>query len=126
VWAQGAAYERYVGRWSRPVADQFLDWIAIPPGQSWLDVGCGTGALSGCILARAAPAQTLGVDPSDGFVTHARERVSDMRAEFRVGNAMALPVADSTFDVAVSGLVLNFVPDQAPWRRCAAGCGTAA
>jgi SAM-dependent methyltransferase len=112
VWAQGAAYERYVGRWSRPVADRFLNWIAIPPGQSWLDVGCGTGALSECILARAAPAQALGVDPSDGFVTHARERVSDMRAQFRVGNAMALPVADSTFDVAVSGLVLNFIPDQ--------------
>jgi SAM-dependent methyltransferase len=113
VWAQGAAYERYVGRWSRPVADRFLDWIAVPPGQSWLDVGCGTGALSECILARAAPAQVVGADPSDGFVTHARERVSDMRAQFRVGNAMALPVADSAFDVAVSGLVLNFIPDQA-------------
>jgi 2-polyprenyl-3-methyl-5-hydroxy-6-metoxy-1,4-benzoquinol methylase len=56
VWAQGAAYERYVGRWSRRVADEFLIWLAIPPGQSWLDVGCGTGALTQRILEQAAPA----------------------------------------------------------------------
>jgi SAM-dependent methyltransferase len=112
VWAVGAGYERYVGRWSRPVADEFLTWLAVPPEKSWLDVGCGTGALSQKILAGNAPARVVGVDSSEGFVAHARAHVADARAEFRLGDARALPVEDGDFDATVSGLVLNFVPDQ--------------
>jgi SAM-dependent methyltransferase len=112
VWAVGAGYERYVGRWSRPVAEEFLAWLAVPPGGSWLDVGCGTGALSQKILAGNAPARVVGVDSSEGFVAHARAHIPDARAEFRVGDARALPVEDGDFDATVSGLVLNFVPDQ--------------
>ncbi|HET9715112.1 MAG TPA: class I SAM-dependent methyltransferase [Pseudolabrys sp.] len=112
VWAQGDGYERYVGRWSRLVAVEFLRWISTPPQQTWLDVGCGTGALSQSILKISAPAKVVGVDSSDGFVAHARAHVSDPRAEFRVGDARALPADDSSFDAVVSGLVLNFVPDQ--------------
>jgi len=112
VWAQGAGYERYVGRWSRLIADEFLKWIAIPHGQVWLDLGCGTGALSQRILERHAPAHLVGIDSSDGFVSHARAQITDQRAEFRVGDARSLPVSDRAFDAAVSGLVLNFVPDQ--------------
>ncbi|HMA57644.1 MAG TPA: class I SAM-dependent methyltransferase [Pseudolabrys sp.] len=123
TWALGAGYEQYVGRWSRLVAADFLKWIAIPPGKSWLDVGCGTGPLSQCILATCAPAKVLGVDQSDGFVAHASAHVTDSRAEFRIGDARALPVDDATFDAVVSGLVLNFVPDQpkavAEMRRAA-------
>jgi len=112
TWALGSAYERYVGRWSRPVADAFLAWIAVPGGRAWLDVGCGTGALSQQILQSQAPARVVGIDASEGFVSHAAAHVSDGRASFRVGDAQALPFSNGEFDAAVSGLVLNFVPDQ--------------
>ena len=110
VWAVGDAYEPYVGRWSRLVAAELLDWLAVPPGARWLDVGCGTGALSRTILDRAAPETVTGVDASSGFVQHAAARVADPRASFRVGDAQALPFDDGAFGAAVSGLVLNFVP----------------
>ncbi|HEY9445453.1 MAG TPA: methyltransferase domain-containing protein [Burkholderiales bacterium] len=113
AWVQASGYEFYVGRWSRPVADKFLQWIAVPPGRAWLDVGCGTGALSERILARYEPERLVGVDPSDGFLSHARAHTIDERAEFYLGDAQALPVADRSVDAAVSGLVLNFVRDPA-------------
>src|SRR5258706_13953617 len=69
-WAGGDAYEAYIGRWSRPVAGQFLDWLAVPAGRRWIDVGCGTGALSGQILDRCAPGAIVGVVPSADFVRH--------------------------------------------------------
>ena len=110
-WAGGDRYEAYVGRWSRPVARRFVAWLTVPAGARWLDVGCGTGALSGTILAVAEPAAVLGVDPSPDFVAHASAHVSDPRATFREGSAQALPADDAAFDAVVSGLVLNFVPD---------------
>ena len=112
IWAVGDAYEHYVGRWSRPVAREFIDWLAVPAGRRWLDVGCGTGALSQTILERAAPQSLMGIDPSEGFVAHARRAVGDARAELRVGDAQSLPVDSQTFDAVVSGLVLNFIPDM--------------
>jgi SAM-dependent methyltransferase len=110
IWAIGEAYEPYVGRWSRAVAREFLTWLAIPPGSRWLDVGSGTGALSATILAGASPASVTGIDSSDGFVAYARERVADPRASFRQADAQTLPFPPASFDAAVSGLVLNFVP----------------
>src|SRR6478735_5096126 len=95
VWASGNAYEPYVGRWSRLVAREFVDWLDVAPGRRWLDIGCGTGALSRTILERAAPQALMGIDPSEGFIAH------------------SLPAADRAFDVAVAGLVINFVPDMA-------------
>ena len=111
VWASGDAYEPYVGRWSRLVAREFVDWLGVAGGRRWLDVGCGTGALCQTILERAAPQSLLGIDPSDGFIAHARRALGDA-AEFRVGDAQSLPVDDRTFDAVVSGLVINFVPDM--------------
>jgi SAM-dependent methyltransferase len=113
VWASGDAYEPYVGRWSRLAAGEFVAWLGMPPGARWLDVGCGTGALSQVVLERGAPEWVSGIDASDGFVAYARRRVGDQRCDFRVGNAQALPVVDGEFGVAVAGLVLNFVPDKA-------------
>ena len=110
IWAIGEAYEPYVGRWSRAVARDFLAWLAVPPGARWLDVGCGTGALSATLLAGASPVSVTGIDASDGFVTYARAQVSDPRATFRQADAQTLPFPPASFDAAVSGLVLNFVP----------------
>ncbi len=112
-WAVGAAYEPYVGRWSRRVADTFLTWLAVPPGGHWLDVGCGTGALSGTILADAAPRAVRGVDTSAGFIGYAQTQIDDPRATFDVADAQALPDADGTYDAVVSGLALNFIPQPA-------------
>jgi SAM-dependent methyltransferase len=111
VWAVGDAYEAYVGRWSRPVAVAFLRWLRVPADQRWLDVGCGTGALTATILTEADPAEVLGVDPSEEFLANARIRIGDPRATFDTGDARALPLPDRHFDAVVSGLALNFVPD---------------
>jgi SAM-dependent methyltransferase len=110
-WSGGDDYESYVGRWSRRVAVAFVDWLGLPPGLAWLDLGCGTGALTATVLARAAPASVLGVDPSPDFVGHAAATVDDPRATFATGDAASLPAADDAVDATVSGLVLNFVPD---------------
>ena len=109
VWAAGKLYEPYVGRWSRLVAREFLDWLAIPPGKDWLDVGCGTGALSQTLVERCRPAAVTGVDPSAAFIEHAKAHGRGP-ARFLVGDAQSLPLGADSVDAAVSGLVLNFVP----------------
>ena len=111
AWDSGSAYEPYVGRWSRLVAREFLEWLAMPSGLRWLDAGCGTGALAETILALAAPDEVVGIDPSPEYVAFARDRVLGPRARFDVGDAKALQVASTTFDAAVAGLVLNFVTE---------------
>jgi SAM-dependent methyltransferase len=108
VWAAGDLYEPYVGRWSRVVAKEFLGWLGVPRAARWLDVGCGTGALTQTILRDCAPHGVHGVDSSTGFVESARQCTNG--ASFEVGDAQALAAKDGEFDAAVSGLVLNFVP----------------
>lgn len=117
VWAVAEAYEAYVGRWSRRVAVEFLRWLAVPAGLRWLDVGCGSGALTVTVLAVAEPTQVIGVDTSEEFLAHARAQVLDPRAGFHAGDARSLPLPDRCADVVVSGLALNFVPD--PLRAAA-------
>jgi ubiquinone/menaquinone biosynthesis C-methylase UbiE len=114
-WANGDLYELYIGRWSRRVAHEVIKWLAIPAGGQWLDVGCGTGALSQTILQLAEPAHIKGIDRSEGFVNFARERVQDKRVQFEVGDAETLMNNSGTFDAVVSGLVLNFIhhPERA-------------
>ena len=112
-WLGAKDYEAYIGRWSRPVGAEFLDWLSIAPGGRWVDVGCGTGALSGSILELADPASVVGVDPSADFVELARTQVDDPRARFAVAPADRLPLETASADVIVSGLVLNFIPDLA-------------
>lgn len=109
-WAHGVKYEAYMGRWSRLMAREFLSWLNVPAGKAWLDVGCGTGALSQTILQIAAPAKVKGIDQSDGFIAFAKEQVQDSKVEFEVGDAMSLNIASGEFDTTVSGLVLNFIP----------------
>lgn len=111
TWESGNPYEQYVGRWSRRVAPLFLSWLSIPAGRRWLDVGCGTGALSAAILDQCSPSSVVGVEPSEGFLQKAREQFSD-RVVFHCGSATEIPLEARCVDVTVSGLVLNFVPDQ--------------
>lgn len=113
AWTSGEGYEGYIGRWSRLVAARFLTWLDPGPGLSWLDLGCGTGALTSAILESAAPASILGVDPSPAYLAHAREQVTDPRVDFHEGDGLAIPSADAERDVVVSGLALNFMPDPA-------------
>ncbi|MBD0373723.1 MAG: class I SAM-dependent methyltransferase [Pyrinomonadaceae bacterium] len=112
-WGRGDAYEPYVGRWSRLVAREFLSWLEAPRNVCWLDVGCGTGALSRTILDVAAPSLVQGIDPSADYVSYAREHITDARARVDVGDARTLPYQTASFDVVVSGLAINFVPEPA-------------
>ena len=116
-WNSGEAYEQYVGRWSRKVAYEFLAWLQTRPGRDWADVGCGTGALTSAILTSCEPLSVRGIDSSAGFVSLARQSVSDPRACFETGDATHLPWDGALADVTVSGLVLNFVRDHEAMTR---------
>lgn len=110
VWASGDLYEPYVGRWSRRVAREFLNWLAVPERKDWLDVGCGTGALIQTIIETENPNSIIGIDPSLGYTEYAKARIASPRARFEVGDAQSLPIDTASLDAAVAGLVLNFVP----------------
>ncbi len=109
----GAAYERYMGKWSQLVGEVFLDWLAPQSGLRWLDVGCGNGAFTEMLVERCAPASVQGIDPSEEQLAYARTRPASRIAQFRQGDAMAQPFPDNAFDVAVMPLVIFFVPDPA-------------
>ena len=114
VFAVAPAYESYIGRWSRPVAREFVRWLGVPPASRWLDVGSGTGALTDVVVELGGAGAVMGVDPSPGFVRHARGRsFGTAEVQFLEGDAQALPVGSGDFDAVVSGLVLNFVADRA-------------
>jgi SAM-dependent methyltransferase len=113
AWQAGDAYEGYMGRWSRRIAPQFLDLLALPRELDWLEIGCGTGALSAAILARCDPQSLVAIDPSENFLAKARASVTDSRVDFRQGDAQAIDVETASRDAAVSALTLNFVPDRA-------------
>lgn len=109
-WDEGTAYDRFMGRWSRRVASSFVERLGVAAGSDWLDVGCGTGALIGAIARTASPARLTGVDPSPEFLGEAAGQLPD-GTDLRVADARHLPFDPDSFDAAVSGLVLNFVPD---------------
>ncbi|MBS0444401.1 MAG: methyltransferase domain-containing protein [Proteobacteria bacterium] len=111
----GAAYEDFMGAWSRLAGDAFLEWLKPASGGRWVDVGCGNGAFTEMIVARCAPAGVDGIDPSEEQIAYARERLAAAASTVRLttGDAMALPYADGAFDAAVMALVIFFVPDPA-------------
>jgi SAM-dependent methyltransferase len=119
-----------MGRWSRELGGELVRWLERPPGGHWLEVGCGTGALTSRILELAAPASLVAVDPSATFVAHAGAAVIDPRVRFAVAGAGTLPARDGGYDAIVSLLVLNFLPDPvaalAEMRGLAAPGGTVA
>jgi SAM-dependent methyltransferase len=109
----GAAYEDFMGKWSRLVGDRFLRWLAPPPGWRWADVGCGNGAFTEMLVGQCSPLEVQGLDPSEAQLAFARTRLTPEQARFQLGDAMALPYADGAFDAAVMALVIFFVPDPA-------------
>jgi SAM-dependent methyltransferase len=110
----GASYEQMMGRWSALVGDAFLDWLAVPPGARWLDVGCGNGAFTARVVERCAPAAVHAIDPSPGQLAYARTRLpAGAPVVWTEADAMTLPIAEAQVDVAVMALVLFFVPQPA-------------
>src|SRR5262245_10062186 len=101
TWAVAENYEHFMGRWSRLIAVRFLDWLAAPADAAWLDLGCGTGALTQTILARCDPRSIVAVDQSADFLAHARAATSDahVRLRFDVADAQSLPLPDASVDV---------------------------
>jgi ubiquinone/menaquinone biosynthesis C-methylase UbiE len=113
LFTDGEAYERLMGRWSRLVGETFLDWLDVPKGLRWLDVGCGNGAFTEELIARCAPSAVIAIDPSDDQLAYARTRRGAKTADFRVGDAQKLAFDAGSFDVAVMALVISFLPDPA-------------
>lgn len=109
----GAAYEQYMGSWSRLAGEMFLNWLATLPRLRWIDIGCGSGAFTELLVERCSPAEVQGIDPSEAQLDFARARPAARVAEFRQGDAMALPFSKGKFDAAVMALVIFFVPDPA-------------
>lgn len=105
------AYERYMGLWSRPLAETFADAVGVQPGDRALDVGCGTGALTSELARRLGADAVAAVDPSGPSVAACAAAVPE--ADVRIGGAETLPFADSSFDAALCQLVVNFMTDPA-------------
>ena len=110
-WTSGAAYDQWMGRWSRLVADEFLTWLAPAPNLRYLDVCCGSGVLTEAIVQRALPARIAGIDASPEQIAYARAHRAAPGVTFDIGEVLNLSFAPHSFDVTVCGLGLNYVPD---------------
>ena len=106
-----AAYELWMGRWSRLLAPPFVAFASITPGQRVLDVGSGTGSLSLALLELADASFVVGIEPVDAYVSYSRERHSDRRLRFEVGDALDIPFEANSFDSTLSMLILQELPD---------------
>ncbi len=109
-WESGDPYEYFMGRWSKLMAPEFLNWLNLPPTLTWLEIGCGTGALSETIFKYCRPSHLTCIDPSEKFLIQAKERLNN-KGEFFVGSATDIPKDDNSIDAVVSGLALNFFPN---------------
>jgi ubiquinone/menaquinone biosynthesis C-methylase UbiE len=112
-WTSGADYDRWMGRWSLLLAHEFLTWLNVSPDLRWLDVCCGSGVVTETILERASPSAVTGIDMSPAQINFARQKYTLPNVIFEVGDAMAMRFPDATFEIAVSGLGFNYIPDPA-------------
>jgi SAM-dependent methyltransferase len=109
------AYDRFMGRYSEPLAPQLADFAAIVRGQRVLDVGCGTGALTAELVGRLGAAAVTAVDPSEPFVAAARERYPDV--DVQEASAEDLPLPSGSFDASLAQLVVHFMQDPVAGLR---------
>lgn len=109
----GETYDSFMGRYSRALADLFVDAAGVEHGHAAVDVGCGPGALTGVLVGRLGTDAVAACDPSPGFVAECAARHPGVRAE--LGRAEAIPFETARFDHAMAQLVLHFVsePDRA-------------
>jgi len=110
-WTAAAAYEQFMGRWSRRIAREFVSWLRIPAGTHWLEIGCGTGALTATICDQSAPASVVACDPAGPLIDFARAHLRDTRVSFLVAGAGDLPRRPEGYDSVTSLFALNFLPD---------------
>jgi SAM-dependent methyltransferase len=110
-FSDGAAYERFMGPWTRAVGALFLDWLAPQANLRWLDAGCGTGVFTGLLAQTTHPAEIVAIDPAPAQIAFVREQAQRRAVRFEVGDAQHMPFPDAGFDIVVSALVLNFIPD---------------
>jgi SAM-dependent methyltransferase len=111
AWDSSESYEYFMGRWSSLASQLFLAWLSPSPGLKWLDVGCGSGALSEMIINNFSPASFTAIDQSEEYVMAAQKRLGN-QAMCKVGDALDLPLENSSVNLTVSGLVLNFLSDK--------------
>ena len=109
------AYDRFMGRYSVPLAGPFADFSGVSAGQHVLDVGCGPGALTAELVGRVGPALVSAVDPSQPFVAAMAERHPEV--EVRHAPAEDLPFPDDGFDAALAQLVVHFMADPVSGLR---------
>lgn len=112
MFAMGAGYERFMGRWSRVLAPPFISFAGIKNGQRVLDVGTGTGSAAAAVEASMPDSKIVGVDPSAGFIGYAQKNAKSDRVRFEIGDAQALKLPDASFDHTLALLVMNFIPDH--------------
>ena len=111
IFSEARAYERFMGRWSRDLAPQLVRFAAVRDGETLLDIGSGTGALSAALAATAPSGRVVGIDPAAPYVALAQASQGGARVRFQVGDAQQMDFADGTFDRTLSLLVVNFIPD---------------
>jgi ubiquinone/menaquinone biosynthesis C-methylase UbiE len=109
IAADGDGYELSMGRWSRKLAEKFIDFAAAADGEDVLDVGCGTGSLTFTLAARSRCKSITGIDFSPAYIAFAQRKNSDARIAFEQGDACAMPYADRSFDCVMAMLVLHYV-----------------
>jgi ubiquinone/menaquinone biosynthesis C-methylase UbiE len=110
-WTSGSDYDQWMGRWSRLLAREFLKWLNLPAHSRWIDICCGSGVISEAISERSDPASVVGVDVSSEQIDFARRHRTRSNITFEIADAMLLPFDDPSFDVAVCGLGLNYIPN---------------
>jgi ubiquinone/menaquinone biosynthesis C-methylase UbiE len=112
MFAASAGYERFMGRWSRLLAPEFIAFAGVKNGDRVLDVGTGTGSAASAVEVRMPASQIVGVDPSPGFIAYAQKNAKSNRAHYEVGDAQGLKFRDGSFDNTLALLVMNFIPDH--------------
>lgn len=112
MFSRSEGYERYMGRWSRKLAPDYIAFAGVRNGERVLDVGTGTGAVAAALATRLPASEIVGIDPSEAFIEFAQTNVTYSRTRFELGDAQALRFPDATFDQTLALLVMNFVPDH--------------